>query len=208
MEPPNPLRKAPVIGLTGGIGSGKTAVSNHLATLGAHIIDADELAHQLTRPNGQAMPAIERAFGAQAIQSDGSMNRDYIRKLVFEQPTQRKTLEHILHPAIEHHMREALRQPTHTYHVLVIPLLLEKNTWNHLMDRILVIDCPVSIQEQRVCARNGWPIEQVRAVISAQVSRETRLAQADFVLDNSKSTDFLIQQIEALDQKLRKIVPK
>jgi dephospho-CoA kinase len=200
--------KVPVIGLTGGIGSGKTVVSNHLARLGATIIDADEIAHQLTRPQGAAMPAIVQAFGPEAAQADGAMNRNYIRQRVFEDPKQRQVLENILHPIIEHSMRQALDTPIPHYAVLVIPLLFETQRWIPLLDAIVVVDCPTETQEQRVLTRNRWPLEQVRAVMSTQATRETRSAGADFILNNNQDTAFLIQQIEQLDQNIRKIMPK
>lgn len=204
----NQHNKVPLIGLTGGIGSGKTVVSNHLARLGATIIDADEIAHQLTQAHGAAMPAIVQAFGPQAAQADGGMNRNHIRQRVFEDPKQRQVLENILHPAIEACMLQALEAPIPHYAVLVIPLLFETQRWTTLLDAIVVVDCPPEIQEQRVLTRNRWPLEQVRAVMAAQTARETRLAGADFVLNNSQDTAFLIHQIEQLDQNIRKIMPK
>lgn len=203
------FQKTPVVGLTGGIGSGKTFVSNRLAELGAVVIDADEVAHRLTGPNGAAVPAVVAEFGPQAMLADGSMNRDHIRKVVFEQSAMRDKLESILHPAIRRAMlAEVQHKPTTAYHVLVVPLLFEKKGWNDLMDAVVVVDCPVETQEKRVVDRNGWPIEQIRAVIASQASRETRLAGADFVLDNSRDSGFLIQQVNELDKKLRKISAK
>lgn len=199
---------APVIGLTGGIGSGKTVVSNHLARLGATIIDADEIAHQLTQAKGQAMPAIVQAFGSEAALADGSMNRNHIRQRIFNDREQRQLLESILHPAIEQSMLQALQSTIPHYAVLVIPLLFETKHWQPLLDAIVVVDCTPEQQEQRVLARNRWPLEQVQAVMASQASREVKLAGADFVLDNSQDTPFLIQQIDRLDQNIRKIVPK
>lgn len=197
-----------VVGLTGGIGSGKTAVSNRLQALGATIIDTDEIAHSLTRAGGLAMAEIEKAFGKEAVYPDGSMNRDHMRALVFDTPVQRVALEKILHPKIRHLVQLQLDSSAPLYFVLVVPLLFEKGGWGELMDEIIVVDCPVEQQVRRVIQRNGWPEAQVRAVIDNQASREARLAGATLVIENKGALPELIEKIDFIHQKLIKKAQK
>ncbi|MCQ8897058.1 dephospho-CoA kinase [Limnobacter humi] len=196
------------IGLTGGIGSGKTTVSNRLAHLGAHVVDADEVAHKITGAGGIAMPAIEAAFGQAAVRPDGAMNRDYIRTLAFDEPATRQVLEQILHPLIRQTIEQALHRVTAPYCVLVIPLLFEKGGWREVMDAVVVVDCPVELQIARVKKRNGWPEAQIHAVIEAQATRATRLAGADFVVENHGDEADLLAQVDELHKKLIKIQAK
>jgi len=200
--------KEPVIGLTGGIGSGKTAVSNALGTLGATVIDTDLIAHQLTSPQGRAMPHIVDAFGPAAMNSDGSMNRDHIRDLVFKEPKARQTLENILHPAIRDDVQKALAHGAPLYFLVVVPLLFEKGGWQNLMDAVVVVDCPPNTQIERVMARNGWPQSQVQAVMNNQATRATRLAGADFVIRNDSGLQQLEQASQELHQKIIKMTKK
>jgi dephospho-CoA kinase len=193
-----------VIGLTGGIGSGKTAVSNRLQELGATVIDTDEIAHSLTQAGGLAIPNIRRAFGAHAILPDGSMNRDHMRALVFKDPKQRAILEKVLHPKIREVVQQRLEQGAPNYFLIVVPLLFEKGGWGELMDEVIVVDCPVDQQVARVIQRNGWPEAQVRAVIGNQADREVRLAGADYVVENTGDIPELIEKIDFLHQKLIK----
>lgn len=193
-----------VIGLTGGIGSGKTAVSNRLQELGATVIDTDEIAHSLTKAGGQAMPDIAQTFGQQALCADGSMNRDYMRTLVFQDPEQRVKLESIIHPKIRQVVQDKLNEPVQSYFVLVVPLLFEKGGWGSLMDEIVVVDCPVEQQIQRVMQRNGWPESQVRAVIQNQASREVRLSGCTEVIENTGGLPELLEKIDFLHKKLIK----
>lgn len=197
-----------VAGLTGGIGSGKTAVSNRLQQLGATIIDTDEIAHKLTQPGGMAMPDIQRRFGDAAVRADGSMDRDHIRALVFKEPDQRIALEKILHPKIRDLVQQGLAQGATHYFVIVVPLLFEKGGWGELMDEIIVVDCPVEQQVARVMERNGWPESQVLAVINNQASRATRLAGADHVIENTGDLPELLKKIDFLHQKLIKKAQK
>lgn len=190
--------KQMIVGLTGGIGSGKTAVSNRLQELGATIIDTDEIAHRLTQAGGIAIPDIQRLFGDAAIRSDGSMDRDYIRALVFNSPDQRLALEKILHPKIRELVQQKLSQGAQHYFVIVVPLLFEKGGWGELMDEIIVVDCPEEQQVKRVMERNGWPEAQVHAVIANQANRATRLAGADHVIENSGDLTELLKKIDFL----------
>ena len=197
-----------VVGLTGGIGSGKTAVSNRLEELGATIIDTDAIAHNLTQAGGLAMADIRKAFGDAAVRADGSMDRDHMRALVFKDPGQRVILEKILHPKIRDLVQRGLAKGAPNYFVIVVPLLFEKGGWGELMDEIIVVDCPVEQQVARVMARNGWPEAQVHAVINNQASRATRLAGAHHVLENSSDLPELLKKIDFLHQKLIKKAQK
>lgn len=197
-----------VLGLTGGIGSGKTAVSNRLAELGATVIDTDEIAHFLTASQGEALPFIQKAFGKQAILPDGSMNRNHLRELIFEAPEQKAKLENILHPLIQHHVQLRLAQDTPNYFVLVVPLLFEKQGWEQLVNETVVVDCAADLQLARVIARNGWANAQVQAVMKHQMSREERLRRADHVIENNGDLSELISKIDFLHQKITKKVQK
>ena len=197
-----------VVGLTGGIGSGKTAVSNRLQALGATIIDTDEIAHSLTKVGGLAMPDIQKTFGEEALLPDGSMNRDYMRALVFKDPGKRIELEKILHPKIRELVQQYLNAGAPLYFVLVVPLLFEKGGWGELMDEIIVVDCPEEQQVRRVIQRNGWPETQVRTVMQNQATRERRRAGATLVIENNGDLAELIEKIDFMHQKLIKKAQK
>ena len=197
-----------VVGLTGGIGSGKTAASNRLKELGATVIDTDEIAHQLTQSGGLAIANIRRTFGEKSVLPDGSMNRDHMRAVVFKNPDLRVALEKILHPKIREEVQRQLAKGASQYFVVVVPLLFEKGGWGELMDDIVVVDCPVDQQVARVIQRNGWPETQVRAVINNQVSREVRRQGADHVIENTGDLPELIEKIDVLHEKLIKKAKK
>jgi len=172
------------IGLTGGIGSGKSAVADSLATFGASIVDTDVIAHTLTAPSGAAIDGVRQAFGDQSITADGALDRDYMRTLVFEQPAQRKRLEAILHPLIALEAQRQGQMADGCYVVFVVPLLVESGRWRDRVDRICVVDCDKSTQIERVRARSGLHIERIEQILAAQATREQRLACADDVVDN------------------------
>jgi len=172
------------IGLTGGIGSGKSAVADSLAAFGASIVDTDVIAHTLTAPGGAAIDDIRLAFGDQSLSADGALDRDYMRALVFEQPAQRKRLEAILHPLIAHQAQRQAQKAEGCYVVFVVPLLVESGRWRDRLDRICVVDCDKLTQIERVRARSGLSVERIEQILSAQASREQRLACADDVVDN------------------------
>jgi len=198
----------PLIGLTGGIGSGKTAVSNLLAELGAGIIDTDLIAHQITATNGKAIAAIEKLFGPEFIDSDGALNRSMMRAFVFKKPEARGLLEKITHPLIkEETVKQALAlAKTHIpYLVFVVPLLLESGTWQKLMDYLVVVDCPIETQIERVMHRNQLSRLEVESILQAQATREDRLAIANTVIENGGYLDQLRPQVLQLHQKLLKI---
>ena len=191
----------PVIGLTGGIGSGKSAAADLFAGFGADVVDTDLIAHQLTAPGGDAMAAIADAFGAGVVPADGGLDRDAMRALAFDEPGARARLEGILHPLIRAQSERQIAASTAPYLILVVPLLVEAGGYRERVDRICVVDVPEAEQVARVMARNGFQEARVRAIMAAQASRRQRLAVADDVIDNSGSLTRLREQVEALHQR-------
>ena len=173
------------IGLTGGIGSGKSTVARRFAALGARVIDTDAIAHALTAPGGAALPAIGAAFGTDAIGADGAMDRARMRAHVFAQPAERKRLEAILHPMIgaATHAAAASADPGQPL-VFDVPLLTESGAWRARVDRVLVVDCAAATQIDRVVRRSGWTADAVERAIAQQATREQRRAIADAVIFN------------------------
>lgn len=186
-----------VIALTGGIGCGKSAVSAHLESLNVPIIDADHLAHQLVKPGAPALLEIQAAFGDELVDADGALDRAALRRIVFNDPSQRKRLEGILHPCIRKAMEEWIAQQRAPYVVLVIPLLFETGQAD-LADRVLVVDCEESLQIERVLQRDRLPREQIEQILASQVDRQTRLGGADDVIENNGSLEDLIKATEKL----------
>ncbi|AZR95510.1 dephospho-CoA kinase [Bordetella trematum] len=188
------------IGLTGGIGSGKTWVADRLAEWGASVIDTDAIAHALTQPGGLAMPAIAEAFGAQALRADGAMDRDWMRAHVFLEPAARTRLEGILHPLIGEQTRLAVAGAQGCYLVFVVPLLVESGRWRKQVDRICVVDCDPETQVARVQQRSGLTEAVIRRIMAAQAARATRLAAADDVIvnDGNTTTDTLLARTRHL----------
>ncbi|UUX95769.1 dephospho-CoA kinase [Aquabacterium sp. J223] len=178
--PRRPIR----IGLTGGIGSGKSTVAAMLESLGAVLIDADALSRALTAPGGRALPAIAQAFGPEMLAADGGMDRHRMRALVFADDAQRKRLEAILHPLIGEETAAREAAAAHHPRVYDVPLLTESAHWRDRVDRVLVVDCPEERQVERVVRRSGWTREAVLAVINRQATRAERRAIADAVIVN------------------------
>ncbi len=175
------------LGLTGGIGSGKSTVGHILAQAGAAVIDADAISRSLTAPGGLAMPQIVQEFGPQAVDAQGAMDRDFMRQLVFQDPHARKRLEGILHPLVGNMtQQQALQAQAAGVKVLVfdVPLLVESGHWRERVDYVLVVDCEEETQIQRVMARSGLQREAVQRIMAAQASREQRRAAADWVIYN------------------------
>lgn len=194
------------IGLTGGIGSGKSTVARCLAAMGATLIDTDALSRQLTAAGGAAMPAIVEAFGPAAQAPDGALDRRHMRELAFRDPAARRRLEGILHPMIgeqTHRLEaEAVDSP---WIVFDVPLLVESGRWRQRVDRVLVVDCAEETQVQRVMARNGWTREAVEAVLAQQATRAQRRAAADAVLFNDGlSLSALEQEVAQLARLWRR----
>lgn len=190
------------IGLTGGIGSGKTVVSDRLAEHGASIIDSDRIAHALTAAGGAAMPALVQAFGQAVCDAKGALDRQAMRARVFSDPRERLRLEGILHPMIRAAVRKAAAEATGPYCVFVVPLLVESGDWRSRVDRILVVDCDEATQIERVKARSGLPVQQIGQILATQASRSQRLAVADDVLLNQdRGLDDLHHEIDSLHQR-------
>ncbi|MDD3353711.1 dephospho-CoA kinase [Zoogloea sp.] len=195
-------QKAPfVVGLTGGIGSGKTAVAELFACRGVVIVDTDQIAHGLTEPHGRAMAAIREAFGDGIVSPDGALNRPAMRTLAFADPAARKRLEAILHPMIRDESDHLCRAAVAPYVILAVPLLIESGTYRERVQRLCVVDCPEEVQVQRVMQRSGLDAAQVRAIMAAQATRAARLAAADDVVDNGAAREALAPQVEALHQR-------
>ena len=176
-----PLR----IGLTGGIGSGKSTVATLLALLGAAIVDTDRIARELTLPGGAGIAPLQAAFGDAAIAADGSLDRARMRELAFADATAKERLEAILHPLIGMEVeREAMSANPAPAIVFDVPLLVESRRWRSRVGRVWVVDCTEQRQIERVVARSGWREDQVRAALAQQASRAARRASADAVIDN------------------------
>lgn len=187
-----------VVGLTGGIGSGKSTVADLFVAAGAGLVDTDAIAHELTAPEGTAMPAIVAAFGAAVLTPAGALDRAAMRQRVFADPGARQQLEAILHPMIRQLSDARCLAATTPYVVLAVPLLVESGTYRERCDRIVVVDCPESLQVERVMARNGLVADQVRAIMAAQATRADRLAVADDVVVNDAGLTKLYEQVERL----------
>lgn len=188
------------IGLTGGIGSGKSTVSALFAELGVPIIDTDRIAHELTAPGTSVVKRIAELFGNEVLASDGSLDRSRLRQIIFADSSRREQLEGLLHPLIHERVLQQMTELTGPYCILVIPLLLEKG-WQSLVDRILVVDAPPELQFARTLQRDSRPAAEVHAIIAAQISREQRLAAADDVVVNDTDQLALAAQVEALHKK-------
>jgi dephospho-CoA kinase len=189
------------VGLTGGIGCGKSTVADLFAERGAAIIDTDLLAHQLTAPGGTAIPAIRAAFGPDYLTPAGAMDRARMRERVFTNPAEKHKLEAILHPLIRSETEKATLAARGAYLIYVVPLLIESASWKSRVARVLVIDCPETLQIERVMRRSGLSEGQVRAIMATQVSRPTRLAAADDVIVNAADLTALIAQVDQLHAK-------
>ncbi len=191
------MSRALRIGLTGGIGSGKSAASREFARLGVTVIDTDLIARELVQPGQPALNEIVTHFGAEIVDKKGTLDRTRLRETVFSDPGQRRQLEAILHPRIRDRAMTLAQQAEAPYCVLVIPLLAE-TSGDYPLDRILVIDTPRERQLERVAARDGLPESEIAAVLATQASREQRLAIADDVVVNDSSPEHLRSEIERL----------
>jgi dephospho-CoA kinase len=186
------------VGLTGGIGSGKSTVADMLAARGAAIIDTDRIAHNLTAPGGPAIPEIRTQFGDAFLTQEGAMDRAKMRAYVFAESTAKARLEAILHPLIRIETEQAAEQAQGTYLVFAVPLLVESGTWKQRVSRVLVVDCTEETQVRRVISRSGLPEAQIRAIMAAQASRKERLDAADDVIDNDGDVMALVPQVDRL----------
>lgn len=185
------------LGLTGGIGSGKSTVASMLQTHGATVIDADAISRACTAPSGLAIPAIATTFGADFVAADGSLDRERMRSLVFEKPSARQALESIVHPLVGDEIRRQIDAADTSCLVIDIPLLVESPRWRLQLDRVLVVDCLPTTQKERVRERSGWSDEAIDAVMRNQATRQQRLAAADLVVHNDSLTLPQLQRVVA-----------
>lgn len=189
-----------IIGLTGGIGSGKSSVSKLFMELRIDVVDTDEIAHELTQSGGSAIPFIRKLFGEMYITSDGALDRKKMRQLVFADNDQRIQLEALLHPLILDETTRRIRQCRSPYTVVAVPLLFETDHFLALVHRVLVIDCDESLQIERTMARSRLSADEVKAIIKAQISRGQRLEKAHDVIINNRDIKHLREQVLQLHQ--------
>jgi dephospho-CoA kinase len=187
-----------VVGLTGGIGSGKSAAAEEFARLGAAVIDTDAIAHELTRAGGAAVAQVRRVLGNEFVDAAGAMDRGKVRALVFSDAAAKARLEGVLHPMIRVESERRIAASGAPYVVHVVPLLVESPDYRRRVSRVLVVDCPPQVQLERVRRRSAIAEDEVARIIAAQISREARLAAADDVIDNSGTLDALHKQVRAL----------
>jgi len=185
-----------VVGMTGGIGSGKSSVADLFAAQGVAVVDTDVIARRLTGPDGEAMGTLSVAFGAEYVLADGSLDRVAMRHRVFSDPLARMRLEGVLHPMIMVHSMRELQQVHGPYALLVVPLLFESQRYLPLVARTLVVDCSETVQLERVMRRSGLAASEVHAIMAAQMPRAARIARADDIIENNGTLDELRLQVE------------
>jgi dephospho-CoA kinase len=185
------------IGLTGGIGCGKSTVARIFEQLKTPVIDADKIAHQLVTSGQPALAQIQQDFGIRVFKPDGSLDRKKLGEIVFSDPKQKQKLESILHPLVYQFIQAKIKQLNTPYCIICIPLIFETNM-THLVDRILVVDCSVETQIERVCKRDNMTIERIQPIIESQVSRAFRKAHANDLIDNSVTDDRLAEEVKKL----------
>jgi dephospho-CoA kinase len=189
------------VGLTGGIGSGKSSAADEFAELGIALVDSDAIAHELTRPGGSAITALRAEFGAEYITAHGALDRPRMRGLVFEDAGAKRRLEGVLHPLIRQETTARVAAARAPYVVLVVPLLLETGAYRELVQRVLVVDCSEATQIARTMARSGLTESEVRAIMAAQLPRAERVARADDVITNDGDRAALREQVRALHER-------
>ena len=189
------------VGLTGGIGSGKSTVADLFAGHGVPVIDTDVIARELTAPGGAALDAIRAVFGGAVMCADGSLDRAALRRRIFADGDARRQLEAILHPRIRQIVAQRLATLTAPYALIVIPLLVETGGYQDVLNRVLVVDCPEDLQIARVMARSGLAQDEVEAILAAQAGRAARLAVADDVILNTTSPEALRTQVAMLHRR-------
>ena len=192
-----------IVGVTGGIGSGKSTVAALFAALGAGVVDTDAISRQLTGPGGAAIPAIREKFGDDFINEDGSLSRTVMRERVFNHPPARKQLEAIMHGRIQDAVMAALEAASEPYVLLVVPLLIEVGSYRPILSRVLVVDCEEENQINRASIRAGMTPTAVRAIMAAQTDRKTRLRVADDVIENNADLASLETVVRQLDRQYR-----
>lgn len=192
-----------VVGLTGGIGSGKSTVVRMFGDLGVHWVDADDVAREVVEPGTPALASIAEHFGQDILQANGALDRARLREIVFREPAEREWLEALLHPVIRKELIRQLHPEQYPlpYVLLVSPLLLETDQ-HELVDQVLVVDVPVETQIDRTMARDDNPRDQVERIIAAQMPRDKRLERADHVIDNNRPKDEVARQVRTLHEQL------
>jgi dephospho-CoA kinase len=194
-----------VVGLTGGIGSGKSAAADEFGRLGATVVDTDAIARELTAADGAALPHIKGLFGEAFIAPSGAMDRDAMRARVFADPAAKRALEALLHPMIRAESERRITAASGPYVIYVVPLLIEAGDYRGRVDRVLVVDAPEPAQLERVRARSGLSEREVRAIVAQQASREARRAAADDLIDNAGTLEQLFAQVRALHARYLKM---
>jgi dephospho-CoA kinase len=187
-----------IVGLTGGIGTGKSTVADLFAKLGADVIDADKISHDLTAQGQTGFAKIIEAFGDEYLEKSGNLDRTKLRETIFNNPQQRKKLESLLHPLIDAELNKLIEESNGPYILLMIPLLLETGNYRDLVNRILVIDCDEQQQIDRVMQRSNLNATQIKNIIAAQMPRSERLKHADDVIINNKDLNHLQKQVTTL----------
>ena len=194
------MSKPYVVGLTGGIGSGKSAAADEFARLGATVVDTDVIARDVTSAGGAAIPALRRLLGAEYFEASGAMDRAKVRERVFSDATAKKNLEAVLHPMIRAESERQIAASTGPYVIYVVPLLVESGNYRSRVQRVAVVDCPEEAQVERVRRRSQLPEDEVRRIIAAQVPRAQRRAAADDLIDNGGTVDALHKRVRELHQ--------
>jgi dephospho-CoA kinase len=198
-----------IIGLTGGIGSGKSTVADFFAELGIDIIDTDILAREVVKPGTSALKKIAEHFGNEILSPQNELDRKKLRDIVFKEPQQRRWLENLLHPLIRKAMLTKIKDARSSYCVVIIPLLIETQSKVYdVLDRILVIDAPEEERLLRTQRRDNLPREKIAAILNAQVTREKRLAAADDIIYNDRDLTYLKQQVLQLHQRYLTLAQK
>lgn len=194
-------KRIKLIGLTGGIGSGKSIVAAYFRALNVKVIDADQITRDLVAPHKPALELIVKQFGPEILKDDGSLNRSKLKKRIFQSETDRIWLENLLHPLVKKHILDLKEQvPPNSYYVVAIPLLVETH-FESAVDRVLVVDCPKTQQIDRVMKRDGLSREDIEVIIQTQAKREARLEKADDIIINDKTELELMPKVTALHLK-------
>ena len=190
-----------IVGLTGGIGTGKSTVSDLLAGLGANVVDTDEVSRALTQAGGDAMAEISERFGPEFVTPEGALDRARMRKLAFSDERSRRDLEGIMHPLVRRDSQRLIAKATGPYVVVVVPLLLETRTYRGLAHRVLVVDCEPELQIQRVMKRSSLSREEVQAIMATQLARDERLRNADDIVKNDGDVADLVPRVRELHER-------
>jgi dephospho-CoA kinase len=198
------MKRPYCVGLTGGIGSGKTSATDRFSGLGVPVIDADTISHEVVQPGQPALQAIAECFGTEVINADGHLRREYLRKLIFDDPSARLKLEAIIHPQVFNEISRRLSLVKFPYCIVCSPLLLESKS-AYDVDRILVIDASENLQIERASRRDNSEECEIKKIIDSQSNRQDRLARADDIIINDKDLSFLQEQVDKLHEKYLKI---